>query len=78
MTPVVSWCIHRYQTVAISPGYQACLLFTQQKKQLVKQARITPSSEWIVVWLKDFIFLQNKCLKLDMNKSCISSYVVYH
>lgn len=38
MTPVVSWCIHRYQTVAISPGYQACLLFTQQKKQLVKQA----------------------------------------
>lgn len=31
MTPVVSWCIHRYQTVAISLGYQACLLFTQQK-----------------------------------------------
>lgn len=65
MTPVVSWCIHRYQTVANLPGLPG-LLFTQQKK-----------SSWSSK-SESLIFLQNKCLKLDMNKSCISSYVVYH
>lgn len=40
MTPVVSWCIHRYQTVAISLGYQACFLHS---KKAVGQASLNHS-----------------------------------
>lgn len=41
MTPVVSWCIHRYQTVAISLGYQDC--FLHSKKKAVGQASLNHS-----------------------------------
>lgn len=40
MTPVVSWCIHRYQTVAIFLGYQACFLYS---KKAVGQASLNHS-----------------------------------
>lgn len=43
MTPVVSWCIRRYQTVAISLGYQACFLHSKKKTKTVGQASLNHS-----------------------------------
>lgn len=44
MTPVVSWCIHRYQTVAISLGYQACFLHSKKSSWSSKSESLLPQN----------------------------------